>query len=489
LINPKALSSGFELSQKNTDELWRWSAAELAYAIRTKQISSREAVMSCLKRIEEVNPKVNALVEVLAEGALRAADASDRSVLKGEELGPLHGVPVATKINTDQAGHVTTDGVVAFQHNVATDDSPPVAHLRKAGTVFVGRSNVPSFSLRWVSNNDLHGSTLNPWDPTRTPGGSSGGAASAVACGMAPIAQGNDIGGSIRYPAYACGITGIRPTIGRVATGVNLPNGDPPLSLQMKVTEGPLARNVADLRLALSVMSAYDPSDPVHANVPLTGEPLKKQIRVGLLRDPGVVKPDPAVNQALNEAAAYLNDAGYVVEEVDLPLFAEAYKLWYLLVLEDLTDLWPAIKQFGDEGARLNLQYNYEVSRQWWGEVTLEKYRTGYARRGTLIIALQKFMEQYPILLLPVSAEQAFKQNEDIESVDSNARLMAAQWPMMSIALLGFPAISVPTSVSGGLPAGVQIVGRRFREDTILDAAEIIESRANIQVPIDPLFH
>ena len=197
------------------DELWRWTGVEMGRGIRTRRGSSREATESCLSRIEEVNPRLNALVEVSAEEALGMADAADRAVGAGEKLGPLHGVPVSIKVNTDQAGHATTDGVVAFKDNVAEVDSPQVGKMREAGAVFVGRSNTPAFSYRWFADNDLHGRTLNPWAEGRTPGGSSGGASSAVASGIMPIAHGNDVGGSIRYPAYACGVAGIRPTVGR----------------------------------------------------------------------------------------------------------------------------------------------------------------------------------------------------------------------------------------------------------------------------------
>ncbi|WP_102348589.1 amidase family protein [Bacillus sp. Marseille-P3661] len=474
--------------KSSSNELWTWSAKDLARSIRTKMISSREAVTSSLNRIEQVNPKLNAIVEILGEDALKAAEAADKAVASGEQLGPLHGVPIATKINTDQAGHATTDGVVAFKNNISETDSPPIANLRNAGAIFVGRSNVPSFSLRWFSTNDLHGRTLNPWDASRTPGGSSGGSAAAVASGMVPIAHANDIAGSIRYPSFACGITGIRPTVGRVPSWSGPAAGDQSLGVQMMVTQGPLARNVGDLRLALSAMSALDPRDSIQAPAPLIGEPLKLPIRVGVLRDVGIVNPHISVNHALDTAAAYLKDAGYIVEEVELPLFAVAAKLWWLIVLEDLQGIIPMINEFGDETTRLNLQYNCEVSLEMWGKCTLEKYKQGYARRGTLIKQLQQFLEDYPLLLLPVSAEQQFKQDEDIESLDSNRRLIHAQWPMAAVPLLGFPAMSIPTSVYDGLPTGVQLLGRRFREDTLFDAAEIIEARANMTTPIDPKF-
>ncbi|MEI3612421.1 amidase family protein [Pseudogracilibacillus sp. SO30301A] len=473
-------------NKSKANELWRWTANELAHGIRTKLISSREATVSSLDRIEQVNPKINAIVEVITEEALQAADEADKAVAEGKALGPLHGVPVATKINSDQAGAATTDGVVAFQDNIASSDSPPIGNLRKSGAVFVGRSNVPSFSLRWFSNNDLHGSTLNPWDSSRTPGGSSGGASAAIASGMVTIAHGNDIAGSIRYPAYACGVTGIRPTIGRVPSGGG--PVDAPLSAQYMANDGPLARNVADLRLALSAMSDYDPRDPIHAQLPLIGEPLQHPIKVGVLRDVGGAMPDLAVTEAIDTAVNNLKNAGYIVEEVELSLFAEAHKLWCLLVLEDLRGLMPMIEKFGDEASKINLKHNYEVAKEWWGNITLEDYKQGYARRGTLITQLQQFQEEYPLLLTPVSAEQAFEQNIDIESVESNRRLMEAQWPMMAVPLLGFPAISVPVSVYEGLPTGVQLIGKRFREDTLFDAAEIIEDHASISTPIDPLF-
>ena len=201
-------------------ELWRWSATDLARAIASGKVSSREAVQSTLGRIAQVNPALNAIVQVLAEEALAAADVADAAVRAGYRLGPLHGVPTTTKVNVDQRGCATTNGVVEFRNVMATEDSPVVANLRKAGAIIVGRTNTPAFSHRWFTDNDLHGATYNPWDKNLTPGGSSGGAASAVAAGMGAVAHGNDFGGSIRYPAYACGIAGLRPTPGRIPASI-----------------------------------------------------------------------------------------------------------------------------------------------------------------------------------------------------------------------------------------------------------------------------
>lgn len=468
-------------------ELWRWSATALAHGIRTGAISSREATLASLQRIEQVNPHVNALVEVSPEEALEMADAADRAVASGEDLGPLHGVPVSIKVNSDQKGHATTNGVVAFKDMVVHEDAPHVANLRRSGAVFVGRSNTPAFSYRWFTNNDLHGRTLNPWDATRTPGGSSGGAAAAAATGMVAMAHGNDIGGSIRQPAYCCGVTGLRPTVGRIPSWFGPADADQALSVQTMLTQGPLARCVSDLRLSLAAMSPFDPRDLVHASPALPGPRLARPIKVAFLRDAGPSKPTAAVLAALDQAADWLRDAGYVVEEVADPVFEEAYKLWYLLAMEEFRQLMPLVEEVGDYGMKKTAEHYYVVAKDWWGEQPdMTTYMNGYARRGTLIVKLQQFMQKYPLMLMPVAAEQAFEQDADIHSVESMRRVMSANWLMMAIPMLGFPAMSVPTGVAGGLPVGVQLLGQRFREDVVLDAGEVIEARAGILTPIDP---
>src|SRR4051812_29396718 len=222
-------------------QLWRWDAVALAEAIRARRISSREAVESALSRVAEVNPRINAIVDLMAEEALAGATGADMAVKKGEAHGALHGVPVTMKINVDFAGRATTNGVAAFKDRIAEADGPPVASWRKAGVIFIGRTNVPAFSTRYFTDNALHGRTLNPWDPSRTPGGSSGGAAAAVATGMGALAHGNDRAGSIRYPSYACGVYGFRPPLGPLPPfGAGVPGTLPP-SPPISHTPGPPA--------------------------------------------------------------------------------------------------------------------------------------------------------------------------------------------------------------------------------------------------------
>jgi len=465
-------------------ELWSWTASEMAEAIRTRTVSSREVVQSCIERMEEVNPKINALVEIRANEALKEAVLADQKVAKGDELGPLHGVPVSIKVNSDQASYATTEGIVEFENNIIENDSPQVSVLRKAGAVLVGRSNTPSFSFRWFTNNDLHGKTLNPWDRRRTPGGSSGGAAASVATGMTPIAHGNDLAGSLRYPAYACGVATIRPTVGRVPGWSSLGYG---LSIQKMGVQGPIARTIGDLRLGLSSMSAYDVGDPTYVPAPLKGKKLNTPICVGLVRDVGISAPTSSVNDALDNAAKKLTEVGYIVDEVELPLLAEAHKLWHLLCMEDFRQVLPLVEKVGDKEIIQSAENFFAAGMEWWGETpTLSDLLSGYTRRGELINQLQKFLEDYPLLLLPNSSEQAFEQDADVENTKRALDVVAAQWPMMSVALFGVPSISVPTDVVNGLPIGVQIVGRKFREDTLFDAAEVIEAHSTISTPIDP---
>ena len=467
--------------------LWAHPATALARAIGTGLVSSREVVQSCLERIGAVNPSMNALVDLRPEEALAAAAEADRATAAGGARGPLHGVPVAVKINSDQAGRATSHGLVAFKDAVAATDSPHVARLRRSGAILLGRSNAPALAVRWFTDNELHGRTLNPWDPARTPGGSSGGAASATASGMVPLAHGNDIAGSIRYPAYACGVVGLRPTPGLVAGDHGPAFPDPALHAQVMVVEGPLARSVADVRLALRGMAGADPRDPFSVpGTPVAPEP-PRPLRVGVVRDVGVAAAAPVVTEALDAAAAWLAAAGYDVREVELPLLAEAHRLWFLLSMEGSRPAVPMLDGLGDDRLRRAVQSYLDVETDFWGSAPgptglLE----GYARRATLMRRLGEFLADCPFLLTPVSTEPPFPQDADLVPPDGMRTVCAAVWPMTAVPVLGFPAVAVPTGAPDGLPVGVQLIGRRFDEERLLDAAEVIEARAGTCTPVDP---
>ncbi|MFK4069709.1 amidase [Streptomyces sp. NPDC029674] len=460
--------------------LWDHSAAELAAGIRDKSFSATEVAEAFLARVEETNPALNALVDIRPDDALAQAAGADAAVAAGEDLPPLHGVPVATKINTSQRGYASSHGVPAWAGAVAEEDAVCVAALRRAGATLMGRSNSPAFAVRWFTGNDLHGRTLNPWHPDHTPGGSSGGAAAAVAAGMVPVAQGNDIGGSVRFPAYCCGAVGLRPTMGLVS-GVE-PRGtvefDSPLSFQTMAVHGPLGWTVDDVRLGLHAMVTPDLTDPVGLPVrPPLGEP--GRVKVAIVRDAGVTKPHPAVNAAVDDAARWLGEAGHDVEEVELPLLGEAARLWSLLLYQELKTMMSEIEQFGDDAVRVSLASSFAAAAETWGEhPTLTDYIRGYARRGTLISRLQQYLGRDRLLLTPVAAEPPFEQDADLAGDARVSELLAAQWPMQAVPVLGFPAISVPTGIRDGLPSGVQLIGGRFQEDLLLHVATAIEDRA-----------
>ena len=329
-----------------TDELWQWDAARLAHAIRTRAVSSREAVAACLARLQSVNPRVNAVVETLADEALTLADAADRDLAKNGPTGPLLGVPVTTKINTDQKGCATTNGVAAFRNLVAQEDSPSIANLRRAGAIVIGRTNAPEFSWRWFTDNELHGETISPWNRARTCGGSSGGAAVAVETGMCPLAQGTDFGGSIRHPAFCCGIAGCvphwggcRPTMPRPETGRLRRNSWPCMGRSRAASVISVgARSHGGPRCTRPLVGAGAACRPA----------LSKSIHVALIETAPSPGLHPGIAAALKQAATWLEDAGYVVEQAAAPSIEEAAALWSRLVL----NRGQARNAFSDQSAR-----------------------------------------------------------------------------------------------------------------------------------------
>ena len=455
-------------------DLWQLGACELAALISKRDVSARDVATSVLARIADVNPRINALAEVMAEQALAAADACDLALAAGLTPGPLHGVPVTIKVNIDTGGHATTDGIVAAKDNIAKTDSPLVAHLRAAGAVIVGRNNSPAFSLRWFSDNDLHGRTLNPFDPKVTPGGSSGGAAAAVAMGMGPIAHGNDYGGSIRYPAWACGVVGLRTTVGRVPSY----KASAPirvLSNQMMSVQGPLTRNIADARLALQVMAQGSPLDPQWVPAPLDYADSGRPLKVAVFKRHAAFDADPTVVAAIDQAAAWLAAAGCELEAIEPPHFEEGAQLWRQLVMDDMRrGGLPAVETMGDAGVKSALRGYLHGLAPLDRDQTLE----ALTRRFNICRDWAVFLDRYPVLLMPNSWQRQFAVDADIGSPEQVERLVRAQSPLLGTAMMGLPGLSVPTGLANGLPTGVQLVGGRFREDLILRAGELIERAA-----------
>src|SRR4051794_37671562 len=314
-------------------DLWRLSAADLASLVRSKKIPARDAASAALARLDAVNPKINAVVDHRPEDVLAQADAIDAAIGRGEDAGPLAGVPVTVKVNIDQTGFATTNGLKLQRVAIAKTNSPVIDNLRKAGAVILGRTNCPAFSYRWFTTNLVHGDTKNPRDPAITPGGSSGGAGAAVAVGIGHIAHGTDIAGSIRYPAYACGVHGLRPTVGRVAA-FNAALPERPIGPQISAVSGPLARTIGDLRIALAAMSGTDARDPWWVPAPLEGPARPK--RAALCLRPDGLETVAEVKAAVADAGKRLERAGWTVEEIETtPPLREAADLQTKLWLGD----------------------------------------------------------------------------------------------------------------------------------------------------------
>jgi amidase len=466
-----------------TSDLWKWSVTDLAEAIAARRVSSREAVTSALARLDAVNPRVNAVVDVLADESLSAADRADAAVGRGDVIGPLHGVPVTVKINVDYEGRPTTAGVVAFKHDMAKADSPPIASWRAAGAVIIGRTNVPAFCARFFTDNDLYGRTLNPWDAGRTPGGSSGGAAAAVATGIGALAHGTDRAGSIRYPAYACGVVGLRPSFGRVANYSANPNVEATLASQLMSVQGSLGRSVADVRVGLRAMAQGDARDPWWVPAPWLDSDSKRPLRVAVFNGDDDAVIDPAVAASVQQAAHWLERSGCSVELAKPPAFAELAEMFFSMVkTEEGEGTSRAIERLGDDALRRAREGTMARATKF----TLEQYVAALGRRTVILREWQAFLERYDVLLLPVSYQLPMPIDEDQKGNEAVARMIDAHAPMLAVSMLGLPSLAVPTGVAGTVPTGVQIVAGRFKEELCLRAGAMIEAQRKPMTPIDP---
>jgi len=464
-------------------ELWRLSATETAAQVRAKQVSAREVTQSVLTRLEHANPLINAVVAYDGDYSLKQADAVDAKIARGEDAGPLAGVPVTIKCLLDQAGFASTNGLVAQKDLIAATNSPIVDNLLNAGAVMVGRTNTPAFSYRWFTDNKLHGLTKNPRNNAITPGGSSGGAASATAAGIGAIGHGSDIAGSIRYPAYACGIHGLRVSLGRMPNFNGTAAAERPIGGQIMAVSGPLARTMADLRVSYRAMSAFDPRDPWCTPMPFDMPQVEK--RAALCIAPDGLEVVPEVKAALHDAAKRLERAGWKVEEItNTPPLKEPAELNVNLWIGDnYAAQLAAAEQEGDLGALTCLRGHAAVGRA----LDAAKLSWTLARRAALTREWQIFLHKHPVLLMPVSGELPFPDQLDLQGEASWHRVWRAQTPMIGIPFMGLPGLVVSTGLVGQVPVGVQLVAARFREELLLLAGEAIEAGGVPPAPIDPV--
>ena len=464
-------------------DLWQHDATDLAFLIRTGRASAREATASCLARMDAVNGKLNAVVRRFDAEALASADAADAARARGEPLGALHGVPVTTKINTDQKGHPTDNGVVAFKDLIATEDAPVVANLRHAGAIIIGRTNAPAFSMRAFSDNALHGTTYNPRDRAISPGGSSGGAGAAVASGIGPIGHGNDIGGSVRIPAYCNGIVGLRVGHGRIPSFSPMATSGRAIGGQLMSTQGPHTRSVRDARLALSVMSRGDPRDTRWADAPLIGPPPKRPLRVALVPEMPGGFTHPAQAAAVRTAGRHLAAAGYHVEELLPPDLADIPEMWNMIGSNDLfRQLMPLMEQHGDPSGQTSMRLWLELRPPANDPAAV---LDTFAARDYLIYRWQCWFQDMPLVILPTMGDLPPPQGQDLTREGSRAIIDSIR-PAFVAPFLGLPGLAVPVGTHGALRTGVQIIAGRFREDLTLDAGEVIEAAEGVVTAIDP---
>lgn len=464
--------------------LWQLSAADLAAQTRSGTVTAEAAVADAVARMRAVNPSLNAVVVDLGEAALEVARGLDRARAGGAEPGTLHGVPVTIKINVDQAGQATSNGVVALKDLIAPDDAPIVRNLQAAGAVVIGRTNTPEFSFRADTDNPLFGRTHNPWGRHVSAGGSSGGAGAGVMAGMGPLAHGNDIGGSLRFPASANGAVTVKPGLGRVPAWNPGQKAERGLLAQLMSVQGLIVRHARDLHLAMPAMIAPDARDPFHAPMPWRGGDPEGPIRVGFTRETYHFDLHPEVAAALDAARAALVDAGYLVEEITAPGMPEAGEQGYrALMTEVFTLMKPDVDAMGSPIIRAIFE---EYFRQFQPFGATEQMQAT-ARRMHFARQWAVLSERYPLVLTPFLPQPFFVPDRDIQGAEGVREVLGSALWSYSMNYMGLPAGNLPARLAdlpgGPVPIGVQIVGRRWREDLIVDAMIAIEDRLGALSP------
>ena len=456
------------------EDLCYLPATELAAAIRTRRLSPVELTTAILDRIAQLNPKINAYCTVVAEAALAAARQAEAATLQGQPLGPLHGIPLSFKDLTVTAGIRTTFGSKIFTHHVPTEDAVVVERVRRAGAIVLGKTNTPEFGCKGVTDNRLFGYTRNPWHLDRIAGGSSGGAAAALAAGLGPLAEGSDLAGSIRIPASCCGVVGFKPSLGRVP---NYPSANGWTAFSVV---GPMARTVRDAALLLSVMAGPDDRDPL--SLPDTGDDYARAterevraLRVAWSADLGYAAVDPEVQSLCAAAAKMFENFGCVLEEAH-PGFEDPEPLFLDLTAPPRAALCgPYLAQWQDQMDPILVQ---RIGRAQ--SASAVDYEQATHRRTTFWHVVRRFFARYDLLLTPTTAVPPFAIGVDFpleiagRPVSSPLAWIPFTFPF---AMTGQPAISVPCGwTKEGLPVGLQIVGRRFADATVLIAAHLFEA-------------
>lgn len=459
-------------------ELWKHTALELASSIAAGDVSSREVIDAHLDRIDEVNGRLNAITVDLADAARTAADEADR---QSSARGPLHGVPFTIKENIDQVGYATTNGIAAFADAMPPTDAVTVERMKAAGAIPIGRTNMPEFGFRVSTENRFRGLTRNPWDHDLTAGGSSGGEGSAIASGMSPLGLGNDIGGSIRNPALCCGVAGMKPGFGRVPRVASLPPEDPTIAAQLMAVEGPMARSVADLRVATEVVSGLSSRDPRTAAVDFVGAPKPK--RAGIVRDVPQTVIHPSSVAAVDAAAEALAAAGWELVEIEAPELERIAEVWLHMLAFDFGVALPVFEAvMGTDEMRVLRALVAEA------DVADLPPQLMFAERHRLQRVWAQMFEDTPVVVGPGWTNPPFEHSADVAPGNEVTLLPQYLGFVVPANALGLPTLAMTTTVVDGLPAGVQIYADHWREDLCLDAGADIEATCGVRRPVDPVW-
>jgi Asp-tRNA(Asn)/Glu-tRNA(Gln) amidotransferase A subunit family amidase len=462
-------------------ELHYLSLAELSQKIRSKEITPQEATQHCLQRIEQLQPKLNAFAHLDPDGAMRDAHAAGEALLRGGEIGPLHGVPLTVKSCLDVAGWPCAAGSLLRKDYRPGGDAPLVARLRAAGAVLVGNTTTPEFLMAYETDNRLTGKTSNPWNMEFSPGGSSGGEAAAIASGCSAGGVGSDGGGSIRVPAQFCGICGLKPTPGRIPASGHYPAGVSAFGWLGVV--GPMSRCVGDLRIMFHVMSGPDPGDQMSVPAPgndagLRPGPAKgnsEKLRIGILQEDALGRVAPETQSAVRRAAQHLAYSGFKLEPFRLNHLERVLELWWFFFGTVIGELFQS--EIGGREQLLSPVFrDYLEAAHPAGSkpMSMSRFVGMCAARDRERERIVQAMREVPVLLSPVSAAPAFRHGDGgyLAGVRYRESMRHSQW----LNLVGFPGVSVPMGRSAeGLPVGVQLIGRPFEDELVLDVAERLE--------------
>ena len=454
-----------------TADLCFLPAVELARLLRSREISARQVLIAHLEQIERVNPKVNAIVTLVAEQALAEADSRDEATMRGEIRGPLHGLPIAHKDLQPTRGIRTTFGSPLYRDFVPEADSLVVERIKAAGAITIGKTNTPEFGAGSQTFNPVFGATRNPYDLSKTSGGSSGGAAAALACGLMPLADGSDMGGSLRNPANFCNVVGLRPSPGRV------PSHPAELGWFSLSVDGPMARTVADVALLLSALAGPDPRSPISLGDPgsIFSRPLERDFKGLRLAWANLGLPyEREVLPAVNATRTIFESLGCIVEDAE-PDFADAdeiFKAWRAWSFEaGLSQEYLHHKDQLKDTVTWNIEQGLALTGPYLARLEM--------KRTQLYHRLREFMQKYEFLILPVSQVLPFDVDQPYPKEIAGEKLLTYIDWMKScyfVSAAGSPAISVPGGfTAAGLPVGVQLVGRHHDDWGVLQLAHAFE--------------